>query len=365
MAIASVNYFPCSKNEFFHFGNYSSKNSFSFHFTERLDLQPIEASSISSRHIDASSLSLLATSAYDTPEDRNIAIEPITMKKIAAAKPRFGLSRVRNATKCAAKKFNRIISMAKFKLIKPSTKYSGDTSILSSSTQMTDMDLSYESEEVDLNDISRFSSRSTVRLDDSHQAHTANYRLSNDSFNSTMTSSTRFEQSLSSNDVSLNGSSLMQQIFAESIADLNMICGETPTLKLVETKKIIRKGTPYKLKMPSRLTLYEEDLWPSEFSENDSFEVISQSDIESDAVDAIEMETVEREPIGNRFESPPKARFKSHFDPVTPKISIAKRIARAYRDLCSFLSNPKYDIEPDYPIAYHNIYAYNVPFTQF
>lgn len=314
-------------------------------------MQPIEPSSVSAQNIGTSLFSLFSTSAHDVLKNQHINAELPAKKQ--PEKHRFGLSRVKNATKCAAKKFNQMFSKAKLRLIKPTLKYSGDISIMSSTTQMTDMDSSYEFEEVDINDISRFSSRSTVMIDEPDQSHTEGNRLSNSSLDLSIRSSV----ASSASNISLNESSLMHQIFAQSLADLNMICAqnETPVPAAVEVKKPFRKGTPYKLKMPQRLTLYEENVSLSKFDGSDSNESVSQPNnaqntFDVDAVDfraKNQLEKVSTEMcIEDETELPVKERFKSHFDPGTKKASIAKRIARAYRDFYTkFVSQPiKYEI---------------------
>lgn len=322
---------------------------------------PMEPSSVSSQNVDASTLSLFTTSAYDVLKSHPTTVEPPPKKQ--PEKHRFGLSRVKNATKCAAKKFNQIFSKAKLRLIKPSLKYSGDISIMSSTTQMTDMDASYEFEEIDINDISRFSSRTTILIDESDQQYSDTNRLSNCSFDSTIGSCTSVESVSSASVISLNESSLMHQIFAQSIADLNMICAhnETPVPKTIETKKPIRKGTPYKLKMPQRLTLYEECVRPIKFDGNDSIEMLSSTNdklnpCNVDAIDINVKKQLKEIPIEkcieNKVEPQDKARLKLHFNPVKPKASIAKQIAQTYREFYTkFLSKPmKYEILQSKPM---------------
>lgn len=205
--------------------------------------------------MSGSSLSLFSTSTYDKEGDKTGSTESIS--KNENGKRRFGLSCVKNATKCAAKKCNRILIKAKSKFIKPST-------LPSSSTKLTNIDdICYETadefEEVDLNEMSRYSSRSTMFLNDWNRRHTN--KGDNDSLNSTLTFNS-FDN-LGSSHQSINVNSSNSSTSSNSIhqtADLSKICtrDETPIVKSSRVKKVMRKGTPYKSKIPQKLTLYEE-----------------------------------------------------------------------------------------------------------
>lgn len=312
----------------------------SFHFTERLESQAVDPSSISYQDVGISSLSLFSTSVYHTECNKTASIESIANKE--NKKGRFGLSRMKNATKCAAKKFNRILVKAKSKLIKPSLQtQSADVSIVSSCTELTEVDSCYEDavelEEIDLNEVSRFSSQSTMFDEDWNRRHiNGEHRLSKDSFHSTLTtiSCSGFDSSFQS--TSLNSStntSLMHQIFTESIADLNTICAQNETfnVKPREVKKFMRKGTPYKLKMPQQLTLYDETEPPApeEKSENSQTEVVSLEnsfDFCEDAVDLPVQNSINEKNIDPEPKLEPKKLF-------TQKESISKRVARTCREI--------------------------------
>lgn len=303
----------------------------------------MEPSSISYQNVGTSSLSLFSMSGYEMDGDNLGSIESISKKQ--NGKRRFGLSRVKNVTKCAAKKFNRIFVKAKSKLKKTSFQtHLADVSITSSSTQLTDIDddifyqTADEFEEIDLNEVSRCSSLNTMFENDWHHRYAnEEHRISNDSFNSistlnsniTLNSTSQSMNSLNSFTNSTN-SSLIHQIFAESIADLNMICAqnEMEIVKPNHVKKVIRKGTPYKLKMPKRLTLYEEDFYSLSDEKIDvkqedvaSKELASKEDEQfdfcTDAVDLLIDESI-NENIVNRE---PKLNFNQ-------KESFGKRVVK-------------------------------------
>lgn len=319
-------------------------------------MQPMEPTSVSSQNVGFSSLSLFSTSVLDEVKSQRISIEPLAKKQ--PEKHRFGLSRVKNATKCAAKKFNQMFSKAKLRLIKPSLKYSGDISIMSSTTQMTDIDATYEFDELSMNDITRFSSRTTIMIDEPGQRYTESNRMSNCSFDSTMRSSTSSASLSSVSIISLNESNLMHQILAQSIADLNVICANNVTQApvAIDVKKPpYRKGTPYKLKMPQRLTLYEKNVSLPNFDANDSNGSLLQANnapnpLETDVDDGNvenQRETIPTEKLVEEETQPPaKERLALHFDPGARKASIAKRIAKVYCNFYNkFVSKPiKYDI---------------------
>lgn len=298
----------------------------------------MDPSSISYQNDGSSSLSLFSTSGYETEGDNIGSFESISKKE--NGKRRFGLSRVKNVTKCAAKKFNRIFVKAKSKLKKPSFQtHLADVSISSSSTQLTDIDddilykTADEFEEIDLNEVSRCSSRSTMLVDDWHRRHAnEENRFSNNSLNSTSTSnssvglysSSQSMNSLNSSTSSTNTSSI-HQIFAESIADLKMICAqnETPIVKPSQEKKVMRRGTPFKLKMPKRLTLYEEDFYSlrSEEMEVKQEEVASKEDEQYDfCTDAVDL-LVEKQTKENIVKPEPKINF-------IQKESVGKRVVK-------------------------------------
>lgn len=298
----------------------------------------MDPSSISYQNDGSSSLSLFSTSGYETEGDNIGSFESISKKE--NGKRRFGLSRVKNVTKCAAKKFNRIFVKAKSKLKKPSFQtHLADVSISSSSTQLTDIDddilykTADEFEEIDLNEVSRCSPRSTMLVDDWHRRHAnEENRFSNNSLNSTSTSnssvglysSSQSMNSLNSSTSSTNTSSI-HQIFAESIADLKMICAqnETPIVKPSQEKKVMRKGTPFKLKMPKRLTLYEEDFYSlrSEEMEVKQEEVASKEDEQYDfCTDAVDL-LVEKQTKENIVKPEPKINF-------IQKESVGKRVVK-------------------------------------
>lgn len=335
--------------------------------TERLDAQPTMGySSASYRGLAdgstaSSTLSLFSVSAYANERDAMIVNE-VDRKK---SKKRFhGLASVKNATKCAAKKINRILVKAKSKLIKPTAadkQQLANISITSSSTHFTDVDLyddddhdvddGDEEEEIDefqelnFNNISSLSTHYTLETDHSvyRPSHCEQQYRPNDSIESTAPDSS-FQS-----DVSLNESSLIHQIFAESMADLDLICAanEKAITKRDATKKIVRKGTPYKLKMPHRLTVYDErydslvenrEIHQSEMifsNENQWFDALNSTYSNNNNNNSVSIE--KEAALQSKFD------LKLHFGRNTPiKESFLKRIAQKCRQIEQILSQPKF-----------------------
>lgn len=298
-----------------------------------------------------------------------------TAAKETIPKKRFhGLASVKNATKYAAKKINRILGKAKSKIIKPTDKQLADISVLSSTTHLTDVEF-YEEEidgfqMVNFNDISRLSMRAAPLTDNDHDdeddedddddsyQHIENHHSANESFHSNAQNSSYHSEA------SLNDSSLIQQIFAESIADLNMICGRnekaiTIPTKLNAEKKFTRKGTPYKLKMPHRLTLYDEQSHDERHHSLLETKEIYQTEITSDenhtatdtqclvatvvaAAAAAAADVADEEVINEReIEMRSKINWKPRFG--TPiKESFVKKIAHKCRQIENILLRPSF-----------------------
>lgn len=307
----------------------------------------------------SSTLSLFSVSAYASERDAMIVNE-VDGKK---SKKRFhGLASVKNATKCAAKKINRILVKAKSKLIKPTAadkQQLANISITSSSTHLTDVDLYDEDdgdgdevEEVDefqelnFNNVSSFSTHYTPETDNSdyRPSHCEQQYRPNDSSEATAPDSS-FQS-----DVSLNESSLIHQIFAESMADLDLICAENEKAitKRDATKKIVRKGTPYKLKMPHRLTVYDEryDSLVENREIHQSEMILSNKNQWFDALNSTYSNnnnsyygvSIEKEAAPQS-----KSDLKLRFGRNTPiKESFLKRFAQKCRQIEQILSQPKF-----------------------
>lgn len=319
-----------------------------------MDIQAIESSSISFENMASSCLSLF-NATNDILEKNTVNIEPDTMvEEQKNEKKKFGLSRVKNATKSVAKKFNQMLVKAKSKLIKPSLNNPVNISSESISTQLTDVDNSFEFEEIDLNEVSRFSSQSTVCVNDEwNDENCGKYNLFNNSLNSTMnlnsTMSTYVsDQSFyrSTKDISLNEKSSIHQIFAASIADLRMIYeetelsmmipNETSLVKPSEVKKIIRKGTPYKMKIPENSSVYNETNSPPINEEN---RLNKMANIPIDPQNAIQFDKF----IKKQTEIETKLKLHNNFDPFKSKVSVTKRVANSCRKLFkNILSAPYY-----------------------
>lgn len=207
-----------------------------------------------------------------------IVNESSNTKKVAEKRRFHGLAGVKNVTKLAAKKFNRIFEKAKSKLTKSTTKEVANVSIVSTSTQFTDVDFYDEEvnefEEVNFKNTSNYLSCDTLPMDNWNDGFINYQNTLNDSGYSKVP-----DLSFHS-DTSSFSSNSMSRIFAESIADLNMICERNQKEITIEKpnreKKIIRKGTPYKLKMPYRLTLYDDS--PPEMTPSHTIQVDENED---------------------------------------------------------------------------------------
>lgn len=322
------------------FARITKKCIFNFVSTERLEAQTIDPLSISYGNVSVSSLSLFSTTAQDMENDKTSSTESIAK----TGKGRFALSRVKNVTKCAAKKINRIFVKAKSKLLKPlQQEEPSNVSIASSYTQLTDFEPSHEDsvefEEINPSDVSSYSCQSTTSMeenewdycDDINESH----RSSNDSFNSASTSiSFDLKSSRNSKNTSWNSSSsssLMHQIFAESIADLNMICAQNGpvSVKPSEVKKFIRKKPPHKLKMPQQLTLYDGNssaasYEKSESNENEVMSINEESFDYCDDIGDLPVQVLSREKIAG-----PEPKPKSK-EGVIQKETFGKRITRKF-----------------------------------
>lgn len=311
------------------------------YFTERLETPSIEDSSQS---MHGSSLSIYTVSTCNSL-DYEESYTQYTKKE--NEKSRFGFSFMKNATKCAAKKFNQMIGKAKSKLRKPSLRHMIDHSILSTSTELTDIDEDEfeeidlnrnESEEIDFNLHSKYTSRSTINADKFDRntyekknrvfKHSMSSTPSNNSLSSLMNPSTE-----SFGETSLNCSSLIHQILAESIADLNLICAqqknEASLMKPTEAKRIIYKETLNKPKISKRLTLYEDS-----FQLPPDFDVIDwkEENLRNDTPELVTSDL--KDPNGKKLVDP-IYKTGPYFNLINRKNSIIKRIAKTYHGLCT------------------------------
>lgn len=293
--------------------------------------------------------------------ERNPTITNDVQAPTEVEKKRFrGISKVKYATKCAAKKLNRILAKAKSKLIKPATEELVNISDSSMSTQFTDVDLydvHYHEEKypkMQFNDFSRFSSQSTLVIENFNYGHIPmpnvqpidDYYAPDDSLDissRTLETSLHSETSIQSeisleSGASLNDSALIHQIIAESMADLNKICAQnekTPIQKN-EPKRIVRKGTPYKLKMPHRLTLYDSLQYDED---TDKSVITSKGNKCNDSVNS----TIDRIFNENEADLWSKCEHESLFGLNTvPKESLFKRIAQKYRHIELMLTTPNF-----------------------
>lgn len=298
----------------------------------------------------ASTLSLFSVSAYADQRDTIISNKTDDRKTTGGKKRFHGLVSVKNATKCAAKKINSILVKAKSKIMKSqATKELTNVSILSSSTTLTDVDLYDDDEEVndfaDVNEfdrmnfnvVSRFSSCDTLLLADNQYTEQQQQQQQQKQY--TLTDSRSPNSSFQSETSSAN-SSLIQQIFAESIADLNIICAQNEKAITIpkKEKKLFRKGTPYKLKMPPRLTLYDDD-WHNSLQDNEEIhpnQIVSMEDQCDSALNSTNYGILQDD--DDNFES--KCDRTLHID-YSKRIqeSFAKRIARNFCQIEKMLSN--------------------------
>lgn len=332
-----------------------------------MEAQCDEYSSTSFVDVRGPSLSLFSISAYESNKENSINIVERNAKG-KSTKGRFHkLSRVKNATRCAAKKLNRILVKAKTKLIKPACKQVADISIISASTQSTDISTFYEEEEMDefedvnLAEFTEFSPRSVIIADDWEYQDVREHRVTDLSWmsfsaSSTFDASSSDEKSQSSTQmlnetVSSGNGSLIQQVLAESMADLNKICiqtEETP-FKPIKIAKMERKGTPYKMKVPKRLTLYDA----SEENFQLKLESPDEKETKTEGLDwnentcftsngALKMKMTE-----DAFGQPElQQTLKSHFILDTTKELLSNQLARKYHQLYQkFISKPRFFLQ--------------------
>lgn len=315
---------------------------------------PIDYPSVSCEDLcggsTASTLSLFSVSAYANQRDTIISNKTDDRKTTGGKKRFHGLVSVKNATKCAAKKINSILVKAKSKIMKSqATKELTNVSILSTSTTLTDVDLYDDDEEVNdfadvhefdrmnFNTVSRFSSCDTLLLADNQYTEQQQQQQQQKQY--TLTDSRDPNSSFQSETSSTN-SSLIHQIFAESIADLNIICARNEKAITIpkKEKKLFRKGTPYKLKMPPRLTLYDDD-WRNLSQDNGEIhpnQIVSIEDQCNSSLNSTNYGILQD--VDDNFGS--KCDRTLHID-YSSRIqeSFAKRIARNFCQIERMLSN--------------------------
>ncbi|XP_031632528.1 uncharacterized protein LOC116346544 isoform X2 [Contarinia nasturtii] len=310
---------------------------------ERLEAQPVEPLSVSCQNILSSSLSLFTTSTNAIEDAMN---DEESNPKKNNGKCRFGLSNMKNATKNAAKKFNRMFVKAKTRLMqKPSFKHLVDISISSASTQFTDT--SYvcnddDFEEIDLNENFGFSSESIMLVDTlNHHNNVKENRLSHYSFNSTATACTELSTTIANDSINqsvaettINNSHSMQQIFIESIADLHVICAqhEIKPVEMIEMQEVVRERAPSRVKIAQRLKLCDSicEIPPDK-------EDIDKNDRDDDVADDRKPERITYNDLSVWWENGAKEKrdFQSnrYFNEIKTEESFAKKFAQTYRHI--------------------------------
>lgn len=263
-------------------------------------------------------------------------------QKKSNSKSRFGFSRMKNATKFAAKKFNRMLVKAKTKLIKKSVNLV-DISIASVSSQFTEESyIDDEFEEIDLNELSEYSTMLTEDVNLHNNIENRENRSSRYSFNSTVTVladiSTIPNESIDESvaETTLNDSNAMHKIFVESIADLHLICTQHET-QSIEMKTFTHRGTPSKVKLSKRLKLCDR---------NCEIQPIKGDKKYDQNVDQIEHELNDPEPekityndlsvwweLGAKQKRGLHSPNHLYIKERKPKESFAKRIAQTYREI--------------------------------
>lgn len=173
----------------------------------------------------------------------------------------LGLLRVKKATRCIAKKLNRVFVTAKTKLMKPLRKHTADIPASTATAYVSEWlrteNESQISNAVEIQSDEAFS-RSVMLMDDwnGHSLH----RISSMNLFNSMLSLKSPDSSFSSE--TSDSMSIIQQRIATSMADFHQICAksEQNPSKTCIASKIQRQGTPYKMRMSKCLTLHNEDV---------------------------------------------------------------------------------------------------------